>query len=274
MKKTELKKELLTLSMDDVKELLPNQKFEYELYWNYDDEIQETTFKKCMPEEKDYKDENWVINYENFINDWKVNIEDMIWDWNWEYIADNIREELTDNVKKALKDNGIEYDYLEFDFNPDELYSIDLNLDEILNRSKIVWNVVRHNNFDWFTEEEKAEDWNAIEQFLRLNPWLSTKEDLESACSDWIYSGSDLKVNFKSSMLDFLDTIKRGEIDLWGTDAVLHLSINGSGSPAFTLKEWVVKFGKKLESDFDYWDWGFDWHYWVYEVYGCTMNEL
>ena len=274
MKKTELKKELLTLSVDDVKELLPNEKFEYKMYWNYDDEISDKTLKECMPEEKNYKSEDWTIDYESFINDWKANIEDTIWDLNISYITDDINNEMDDKVRKALKDKGIEYDYLEYDFYPDDLYSINLNLEEILKRSKIVWNVVRHNNFDWFTEEEKYEDWGAIEQFLRLNPWLSTKEDLENACSEWIYSGSDLKVNFKSSMLDFLDTIKRWEIDLWGTDAVLHLSINGSWSPDFKLKEWVVKFGKKLESDFDYWDWWFDWHYWIREVYGCTMNEL
>jgi hypothetical protein len=65
---------------------------------------------------------------------------------------------LADNVKKALKDKGILYDELEFDFYPDEMYSINLNMDEILRRSTVIWNVVWHNNFDGFSEEEKFED--------------------------------------------------------------------------------------------------------------------
>lgn len=273
--KTEIKeKNVLHLTAEDVKELLPNEKFEYEMYWDYNDEIKEDTLKKYMPDEDKYKDENWVVNYENFINDWKTNIGNLVREWDIDYITDYINTELTDKVKNALEVKWILYDELEFDFYPEDLYSINLNMDEIFRMSTVVWNVVWYNNFDGFTENEKAEDWEAIAQFLRLNPWLSTKEDLESACSDWMYTWSNLKVNIKSSMLDFFDTIKRGEIDLWGMDAVLHLSINGSWSPAFTLKEWVVKFGKKLESDFDYWDWGFDWHYWVSEVYGCTMNKL
>jgi len=273
--KTEMKEhKVLHLSADDVRELLPNEKFEYEMYWSYDDEISEDTLKKYMPDKKDYKREDWTINYENFIYDWKINLEDLVREWNIDYITEYINTELTDNVKKALKDKGIEYDEMEFDFYPDEMYSINLNMDEILRRSTVVWNVVWYNNFDWFTEWEKAEDGGAIAQFLRLNPWLSTKEDLESACSDCIYTYSHLKVNIKSSMEDFFNIIKSGKIDLWGMDAVLHLSINGSWSPAFKLKEWVVELWKKLESDFDYRDWSWDWHYWIREVYGCTMNEL
>jgi hypothetical protein len=83
-----------------------------------------------------------------------------------------------------------------------------------------------------------------------------------------------LKVNIKSSMEDFFDILSKWKIDLGWMDAVLHLSINGSWSPDFKLKEWVVEFGKKLESNYDYWDWELDWHYWIREVYGCTMNEL
>lgn len=273
--KTEMKEhKVLHLSADDVRELLPDDKFEYEMYRDYRDEIQEDTLKKCMPEEKDYKREDWTINYENFIYDWKTNLEDLVREWNIDYITEYINTELTDNVKKALKDKGVLYDELEFDFYPDDLYSINLNMDEIFRKSTVVWNVVWYNNYDGFTEWEKEEDWTAIAQFLRLNPWLSTKEDLESACSDCMYTGSDLKVNIKSSVEDFFDIIKSGKIDLWGMDAVLHLSINGSWSPDFKLKEWVVEFWKKLESDFDYWDWWRDWHYWIREVYGCTINKL
>lgn len=273
--KTEMKEhKVLHLSADDVRELLPDEKFEYEMYWSYNDEISDKTLKEQMPDESKYKDENWVVNYENFIYDWKTNLEDLVREWNIDYITDYINTELADKVKKALKDKGIEYDEMEFDFYPDEMYSINLNMDEILRRSTVIWNVVWRNNFDGFSEEEKYEDWGAIEQFLRLNPWLSTKEDLECACADGIYSWSDLKVNIKSSMEDFFDILSKWKIDLGGMDAVLHLSINGSWSPDFKLKEWVVEFGKKLESNYDYWDWELDWHYWIREVYGCTMNEL
>ncbi len=267
-------KKVLHLNADDVKELLPDDKFQYEMYWSYNDEIQEDTLKKCMPEESKYKREDWTINYEDFIFDWKTNLEDLVREWNIDYISDYINTELTNNVKIALKDKGIVYDEMEFDFYPDDLYSINLNMDEIFRRSTVVWNVVWYNNYDGFTENEKAEDWEAIAQFLRLNPWLSTKEDLESACSDCMYTWSDLKVNIKSSVEDFFNIIQSGKIDLWGMDAVLHLSINGSWSPDFKLKEWVVEFWKKLESDFDYRDWWRDWHYWIREVYGCSMNEL
>ena len=49
---------VLHLSADDVRELLPDEKFEYEMYWSYNDEISDKTFKEQMPDESKYKDEN------------------------------------------------------------------------------------------------------------------------------------------------------------------------------------------------------------------------
>lgn len=263
----------LVLSIGDVKRLLPDEKFEYKLYWNYDDRIDKKTLQECMPDEDNYKREDWTINYEDFVNDWKINIEDLIWEWNISYINEQLSEELNTLVKDKLKEKQVEYDDFEFDFCADELYTIDLWVDEILSKSPIVWNVVWHNNFDGFTEWEKAEDWEAIEQFLRLNKGFATKEQLEDACAEWIYTGSDLKINYKTSMFGFLEQIKAWGKDISWDNAVLHLSINGSGSPDFRIKGGQVEFGKKLESNYDYWDWSFDWHYWVEEVYWQPINN-
>lgn len=263
----------LVLSMEDVKELLPDEKFEYELYWNYDDRIDKKTLQDCMPDEGNYKKEDGSINYEDFVWEWRANIEEKIWDWNISDIIDELYKELANKVEIKLRKEGIEYDDFEFDFMIDELYDIGLWVDEILSKSPIVWNVVWHNNFDGFTEWEKAEDWEAIEQFLRLNKDFATKEQLENACADCIYTGSDLKINYKTSMADFLEQIKAWGKDISWDYAVLHLSINGSGSPEFRIKGGQVEFGKKLESNYDYWDWSFDWHYWVEEVYGGAINN-
>lgn len=273
MKIEEQVKKHLVLSSKDIDELLPWEDFKYDMFWNYDDEISEKTFKECMPDIDKFKNEDWTINYPAFADEWKINIEDKIWDWNWDYIREQIEYDLNDRVKNALKEKGIIYDSLEFDFYPDEIYSINLDLDYILSRSRIDWNVVWHSNYDWFTEWETEEDWEAIAQFLKLNPWISTKEDLESAVNDCMYTGSDLKVSYRHSMKDFLDIIWSWEKDISWDMAVLHLSINWSWSPAFQLWKWVVKFDKKLDSDFDYWTWDFDWHYWIVEVYWQVMND-
>lgn len=48
----------LTLSPDDVYELLPDEEFKYVMYYNYDDEITQRTLSECMPEEQYYKDKD------------------------------------------------------------------------------------------------------------------------------------------------------------------------------------------------------------------------
>lgn len=263
----------LVLSCNDVKKLLPDEKFEYNLYWDYRDTIDEKTFKECMPDEDGYKREDWSINYEEFVNDWRNYIEDEIRDWNISYITEEVDRELRELVENALRKKGVEYDDFEFEFYADELYTINLNVDEVLRKSPIVWNVVRHNNYDGFTEWEAEEDGQAIKEFLELNPWLAKKEDLESAVNDWMYTWSDLKVNYKTSMQEFLEALESGKKDISYTEAVLHLSINGSGSPAFTLWKWEVEFWKKMKTDFDYWDWSFDGGYGVEETYWCAFNS-
>jgi len=267
------KKQRLTLSVDDVKELLPDDKFEYQMYRDYRDEIDKDTLKECMPDESKYKDENWMVNYHNFATDWRTNLEDNIREWNVDYITQQIDSELQEKVKEALKKKWVEYDELEFDFYPDDLYSIDLDLDYVLGRSRIDWNVVRHNNFDGFTEWEVYEDEWAIKQIVTLFPDLVDKNDLERACCDWMYTGSDLKVSFRHSMKDFLDIIDKWFIDLSWATAVLHLWINGSWSSDFTLWKWTVEFGKTYDSKYDYWDWELDGHYWIVDVYGWVLND-
>lgn len=226
-----------------------------------------------MPDEDGYKREDWSINYEEFVNDWRNYIEDEIRDWNISYITEEVDRELRELVENALRKKGVEYDDFEFEFYADELYTINLNVDEVLRKSPIVWNVVRHNNYDGFTEWEAEEDGQAIKEFLELNPWLAKKEDLESAVNDWMYTWSDLKVNYKTSMQEFLEALESGKKDISYTEAVLHLSINGSGSPAFTLWKWEVEFWKKMKTDFDYWDWSFDGGYGVEETYWCAFNS-
>lgn len=263
----------LILSVEDVKKLLPDEKFEYTMFWDYRDEIDVKTLEECMPNGSDYKNEDWVINYWAFAQNWKVNLEDKIWDWNIDYITDEINRDLTDKVQRALRYENFDYDELEFDFYPDELYSVDLDMDYILSRSRINWNVVWYNNFDWFTENETYEDDLAIKQIVDLFPDLVDKNDLERACADWMYTGSDLKVSFKSSMLDFLKAIESWEKDLTNTKAILHLWINWSWSPEFTLGKWVAHFSKQYWTTFDRRDWEIDWHYWIVDVYGWVFND-
>ena len=265
----------LTLSPDDVYELLPKEEFKYVMYYNYDDEITQKTLSECMPEEQYYKDKDWKINYKQFAQEWKAAIEDKVRDWNINEITDFIHKELTDRVAEALSKKWVEYDVFEFDFYPDEIYSIDLDIDYILKRSKVYWNVIWFNNFDWFTEWETYEDDLAIKQFIALFPTIATQQQLEHACNDWMYTGSDLKVNYKSNMLDFLNAIAKWKMDIGWASAVLHLSINGSWSPEFTLWKWIVEFGKTYWTQFDRRDWWLDWHrYGVHETYWWAINVL
>lgn len=266
-------KERVTLSVDDVKKLLPDDEFKYEMYRDYRDEIPKDTFSECMPDESKYKNEDGTINHHNFVQDWRNNLEDKIREWNIDWITYNIENELRKKVEWALKKKWIEFDELDLDFYPDDLYSIDLDLDYILGRSIIDWNVVWHNNFDGFTEWEVYEDDWAIKQIVKLFPDLVDKNDLERACVDWMYTGSDLKVSFRHSMKDFLDILDKGTIDLSWTMAVLHLGINGSWSPDFILGKWEVKFGKTYDSKYDYWDWELDGHYGIVDVYGWVFNN-
>lgn len=266
-------KERVTLSADDVKELLPDDKFEYQMYRDYRDEISKDTLKECMPDESKYKNEDGFIEHHNFAQDWRTNLENQIWEWNIDWITQQIDNELREKVEAALKKKWIEFDELDLDFYPDDLYSIDLDLDYILGRSRIDWNVVWHNNFDGFNENEVYEDDGAIKQIVKLFPDLVDKNDLERACCDWMYTGSDLKVSFRHSMKDFLDIIDKWFIDLSWTTAVLHLGINGSWSSDFTLGKWEVEFGKTYGSKYDYWDWQLDWKYGIVDVYGSVFNN-
>lgn len=263
----------LVLSFNEVRKLLPDEKFEYNLYWDYSDTIDEKTLKECMPKEYDYKKDDWSIDYKEFVNQWRNNIEEVIRDWNISYITEEISRELRELVAKALRKKEVEYDDFDFEFYADELYEINLNVDEVLSKSPIVWNVVRHNNYDGFLEWEVYEDDWAIKEVVKLFPDLVDRNDLERACCDWMYTGSDLKVNYKTSMQEFLEVIESGKKDISYSEAVLHLSINGSGSQAFTLWKWEVEFWKKLKTDCDYWDWSFDWWYGVEETYWCVMNN-
>lgn len=265
----------LTLSPDDVYELLPKEEFKYVMYYSYDDEITQRTLSECMPDESKYKNEDGTIEHHNFAQDWRTNLEDKVWEWNIDWITMQIENELRDKVEKALEKKWIEFDELDLDFYPDDLYSIDLDLDYILGRSRVDWNVVWRSNFDGFSEGETYEDDWAIKQIVKLFPDLVNKYDLERACRDWMYTGSDLKVNYKSSMLDFLNIIESGKMDISWASAVLHLSINGSWSPEFTLWKWVVEFGRTYWTKFDWRDWWLDWHhYWVHETYWWAINVL
>lgn len=273
MKTEIIEKKKLTLSVKDVEELLPGEKFEYKMYWDYSDEIDQSMLEKHMPDIEKYKTENWY-DYASFVNDWKINLEDDIWDMNIDWITEEIDKELTEEVEKKLKEKWIKYDYLEFDFYPDEIYSIDLDLDYILKRSKVVWNVIRCNNYDGFWEGETYEDWEGLKELVDLYPELVKKEDLEKAVNDGMYTWSDLKVNFRHSMEDFFDILATWRVDLSGCTAVLHLWMNGSGSTEFELWKWCVELWKQAWStEYDRWDWWFDWKYWIHDVYGCIMND-
>ena len=264
--------ERVTLSIDDVKELLPDDTFEYQMYRDYSDVISKDMFKDYMPNEKDYKNEDGIINYHNFVQDWRMNLEERIWELNIDWITDELDRELRNKVKEALKEKWFLYDELEFDFCVGELYSIDLDFDFVLERSPIDWNLVRRNNFDWFAEWETYEDWQAIKQFIDLFPEMVKKEDLENACNEWIYDGSDLKVSFRHSMKDFLEIIGNWEKVDAGWYAVLHLWVNGSWSPEFPIV-WFVDMTKTYWTAFDKWDWEFDWRYGITEVYGSVLNN-
>ena len=97
------KKQKLTLSIDDVKELLPDDKFEYTMFWGYDDEICKGTLKECMPDESKYKNEDGFIEHHNFAQDWRTNLEDKIWEWNIDWITDEIDRSLREKVEEALE---------------------------------------------------------------------------------------------------------------------------------------------------------------------------
>ena len=95
--------EKVTLSIDDVKELLPDDTFEYQMYRDYSDVISKDMFKDYMPNEKDYKNEDGIINYHNFVQDWRMNLEERIWELNIDWITDELDRELRNKVKEALK---------------------------------------------------------------------------------------------------------------------------------------------------------------------------
>lgn len=268
-------KKVLILDQNDIVELLPDFDFKYTLYRDYRDEMSQDTFRKCMPDLEHFKDENGKYKWWEFVAVRECELENQIREWNRDSMTDDMNRELSENLKKALKEKGIMYDSFEFDEDVymDELFDIDLDLDYILKRSYVNWNVVWHNNFDWFNENEVYEDDWAIKQIVKLFPDLVDKNDLERACCDWMYAGSDLKVSFRHSMRDFLDIIGSWSIDLSWARAVLHLWINWSWSSDFILGKWKVEFGKTYDSKFDYWDWEFDWHYWIVDVYGQVMND-
>lgn len=269
-------KKVLTLSVDDVKELLPDEKFHYEMYWDYRDEISKEQFKKYMPSKpmKEYEKKDGSYDWSRFADDWRTNIEEDIREMSIGDITSDIDRDLTEMVKDALKKKWIEFDELELDFYPDDLFSIDLDVDYLLSRSKIDWNVIWINNYDWFNENEVYEDWTALKELVDLYPDLVDKNDLEKACAEWIYAGSDLKISFRHSMEDFLEILHSGEVDLSGTEAVLHNWINGSWSPEFTLGKWKICLGKQIgATEYDYWDWELDWKYGIVDVYGCVFNN-
>lgn len=268
-------KEKVTLSADDVRELLPDERFHYEVYPLSRDEILKDTFNECMPSKpmKEYEKEDGSYDWAQFAQDWRTNLEDEVWGWNIDYITQDIDSYLTEKVKEALKEKWIEYDELEFDFYPDDLYSINLDLDYILEGSRIDWNAVWHSNYDGFMSWEVYEDDRAIKQIVTLFPDLVDKNDLEGVCCDWMYTGSDLKVSFRHSMKDFLDILDKWFIDLSWRIAVLHLGINGSWSSEFTLGKWEVEFAKAYGSEYDYWDWELDSRYGIVDVYGWVLNN-
>lgn len=286
MKTEIIEKKNLILSIEDIKKLLPDEDFKYTMYRNYDDEIDQDTLIKAMPDfdfkmkNQDwtdyyyYKNDDWSYNYPMIVWERKNNLENTIRERNIDYITDGIDRELREKVKEKLKEKGIEYDYFEFDFYPDDLYSIDLDLDYILKRSRVYRNVIRKNNYDWFYEGETYEDWEGLKELVDLYPELVTKEQLETAVNDGMYTWSDLKVNFCHNMKDFFDILESWWIDLTGCTAVLHLSINWSWSSDFELWKWRIEFDKQVwKTQYDRRDRWFDWRYWVRDVYGCTMNN-
>lgn len=147
MKTEIIEKKNLILSVDDINELLPGEDFKYTMYRNYDDEIDQKTLQDAMPDIEKYKTEDGY-NYSSFVQDRKAFLEDNIRERNIDWIIDEIDRELKEKVKEKLKEKGIEYDYFDFDFYPDEIYSIDLDLDYILKRSRVYRNVIRKNNYD------------------------------------------------------------------------------------------------------------------------------
>lgn len=276
MEKTIIEKSKLILSVEDVKKLLPDEDFKYTMYWDYRDEIDQDMLEKCLPDLQNsiYKNEDWTYNYPMIVWEWKMNIENEIRERNIDMIIDEINRELHEKVQEKLKEQWVEYDYLEFDFYPDDLYSIDLDLDYVLKRSKVVRNVVRRNNYDWFYEGETYEDWEGLKELVDLYPELVTKEQLEYAVNDCMYTWSDLKINFRHNMKDFLDIIESWWLDISWCTAVLHLWINWSWSSDFELWKWKIEFDKQVwKTQYDRRDRQFDWRYWIQDVYWCIMND-
>lgn len=277
MKTEILEKKHVIVEIDDIKRRFPDKDFSFEVFYSYDDEIPERTIRECMPDESKYK-KYGVTDFENFVNDWYFSVENRIMEYNREYVSESIDSELRELVKEKLKKEWIEYDSFDFDFYTDELYSIDYNVDWLLSRSFITRNILRLNNYDWFSENETYKDWNALKEFIDLNTkeWLKiNKDELEKATHEGIYEGSDLKFNIKSNVKQFFDTLKTWKINISWLKAVLHLSINGSWSPEFELWEWEVTLWKTLKTVYDRWDWNIDnvW-YSVTDTYWCSINDF
>ena len=269
-------KKILILDQNDIVELLPDFDFKYTLYRDYRDEMSQDTFRKCMPDLEHFKDENGKYKWWEFVAVRECELENQIRERNRDSMTDDMNRELRENLEKALKEKGIMYDNFEFDEDVymDELFDIDLDLDYILKRSYVNRNVVWCNNYDGFMENEKYEDWQALKEFVDLYPNSITKEELEKMCAEWIYDGSDLKISYKDNMRAFLDIIANGWIEIWYANAVLHLGVNGSGSPDFEIRDLSIKFDEQVwKTPFDSWTWQFDWHYWIVDVYGQVMND-
>lgn len=292
MELTDKTVKVLKVQTSDIVNALKNsgEKLEWDMYWDYSDEINEKTFIECFigdKYEKSYYDLRDKEHYtpKELADEIRTRLSDRIWDWNIEFISDDVRnrslEIFKDYLRKEKEEKGLIYQEIDYDdvdrCEIEECRNINLDMDYILGRSYVVWNLEWFSNYDGIDENEKYEDGQCIkdlvDNFKRID-----KEKLEQAAAEWIYSGSDLKYNYKSSMLDLLKIIEKWGMEPRG-DAVLHQWFNGSGSQEFEMPWEFVEFSKTPEwlcKGIDMWDIVLDKNnqYWVAETFGCIINKI
>lgn len=263
MKKETIENVVLILSADDVKELLPNEDFNWEMFWDYRDEIDINTLRECIPEEKKYKTASGKIEFNNFIEDWKINIEDKIIEWNWDYMLEDLENELKNKIKCALIEKKIEHDSFEFDFYVDDLYSINWNLNYILKRSSVNWNIYNKsyefNNEEWY--------WD-LDDFIKNFGSIMDRERMIKICEDAFYGGY-FTLSYKSSIDEFFNIISTWKINTYWDRAIIFDSVYWSGGIDEECNPYIINL----------WEWGWDWYidckwYTVRDVYWDIINRI
>lgn len=279
MEITEKKVPIIKLSTEDLIEVAKNNQIKYEVYWSYDDRLEKSTIWDLVDRAWKYADKEWKTFQEmneSFVDNFYGEIEEQIRERNERQIHDAREEQILDIVKKQYKDKLAEWYELDYDdverMDVFEYCEYDSDIDTLLNRSYVSWNIVRNSNYDWFSWLEWEEN-EGYKQFMRLFPWRVDWDELLVKMQE-AYSWDRLTISFCSTVKEMLDVIENWKFDLTWKKAVLHWWTFGSGSSEFVMKWWEIELWKIYEDcKYNRRDWELDTpSTWVVAVYGEAIN--